>query len=352
MIDRIAVLVKQYKINPNLIINFDQTGVHFIPKSNNTYELKGSQHVSVMGAEDKRQITAIIASTLTGNLLPLQLIFGGTTDKCEPAKSHHVVKSQFHITHSDNHWSTLETMKEYIERIIQPYINQTIKQHNLDRESRAIVLLDCWSVHKSKEFRNYVRRTHPNILLVYIPPNCTSQLQVADVALNYSFKHLIKIQYEDWITNEVLKQLQVNESVKLATGAKIIKPLILEWCYNSWKKLENRPELIIKGWYRCMTDIRDPYDATIQQSAFEKVIKQQLEAYDFVPKEDEIEDPNQYDHYVTDSDSDEDELDPLKRRVYGERKSTRFKQQTITNSYTIRTDQIEFDSESEMEVDK
>lgn len=349
MIDRIAVLVKRYKVNKNLIINFDQTGVHFIPKSNSTYETKGARHVSVMGVEDKRQITAIIASSLTGHLLPLQLIFGGSTDKCEPMKSHRIIKAQFHVTHSDNHWSTIDTMKEYMERIIQPYISHIINLYNLDRESRAIVLLDCWSVHKSKQFRDYVRRTHPNILLVYIPPNCTGQLQVADVALNYSFKHLIKIQYEEWVADEVMKQLQANESVKLATGAKIIKPLILEWCYNSWKKLENRQELIIKGWYKCMIDIRDPYDSTIQQTAFDKVLKQQLEAYDFVPKEDEEEDHKQYYNCITDSDSDEDELDPLKRRVYGERKSNRLRQQTITDSYTVRTDQLVFDSESEME---
>jgi hypothetical protein len=53
----------------------DQTGVHLVPTSRFTYEMKNTDSVAVIGAEDKRQITACLASSMHGDLLPHQLIF-------------------------------------------------------------------------------------------------------------------------------------------------------------------------------------------------------------------------------------------------------------------------------------
>ena len=63
------------QIHPSLVINMDQTGVHLVSASSWTYEMVGSSDVAIVGAEDKRQITACVAASLRGDLLPLQLIF-------------------------------------------------------------------------------------------------------------------------------------------------------------------------------------------------------------------------------------------------------------------------------------
>jgi hypothetical protein len=144
-----------------------------------------------------------------------------------------------------------------------------------------------------------------------------------------SFKHLIKQQYEDWATTEIFNQIQNNLPIKLSTTMGIVKPKVLEWCHKSWQMLENRPELIMAGWIKCMNNIRDPFDHRVQEEAFEKVLRNQLEAYGFVPEGEEKENVRQYYSCITDSDSDKDELDVLKRRVFGERKSKREKIITI-----------------------
>src|SRR5258708_2901011 len=69
----------------------------------------------------------------------------------------------------------------YFEHIIQPYIKEKIAASKLPPSSKAIVILDCWSVHRSEEFRMKIRTKYRNIELLFIPPNCTSKLQVADV---------------------------------------------------------------------------------------------------------------------------------------------------------------------------
>ena len=174
---------------------------------------------------------------------------------------------------------------------------------------------------------------------------------VNDVALNYSFKHLIKTQFEDWAVDEIYKQLENNSSVKLETGMKIIKPRVLDWCVNSWEQLKERKDLIRSGWNKCMNEILDPFDKEIQVKSFEKVTKSQLNAYGFIFDKDEPENASDYYHYVTDSDSDDDELDPLKRRVYGTRKSDRISTQPKVSSYMIASDKIVLDSDSDSDVD-
>ena len=93
-----------------------------------TLEQKGSKCVEIAGLSDKRMITAVVASTLSGDMLPVQLIYDGKTDRCHPQG----VKfpSDWNITHSDNHWSTNKTMEEYADIILIPYVNRVKKNKN------------------------------------------------------------------------------------------------------------------------------------------------------------------------------------------------------------------------------
>jgi hypothetical protein len=118
MAKRIACAMQLYKVHPSLVVNMDQTGVHLAPADSRTYELKGAKEVSVICAEDKRQITACVASSLDGDLLPLQLIFQGKTDACHPSTTDAARKAHVHLTHSENHWSNQATMQQWIAAII------------------------------------------------------------------------------------------------------------------------------------------------------------------------------------------------------------------------------------------
>ena len=72
-----------------------------------------------MGVNDKRQITAFFCGSLTGNILPLQLIYSGKSARCHP---HFKFPPDWHVTHSLRHWSNKETMLQYIKEIIVPYV--------------------------------------------------------------------------------------------------------------------------------------------------------------------------------------------------------------------------------------
>jgi len=44
-------------------------------------------------------------------------------------------------------------------------------------------LLDCRYVHKGCDFLDWLKETHPNNFMIFIPTNCTSVLQLIDVIL-------------------------------------------------------------------------------------------------------------------------------------------------------------------------
>jgi len=139
MAKRIAAHMEMYSVHPSLVVNLDQTGVNLVPSSSWTYERQGNAAVAAIGAEDKRQITAVIASSLRGDLLPLQLIFAGKTDRCHPAATIDSTASRVHITHSENHWSSQQTMKEWLDEVLLPYTTRCIQQHRLNSDASVVL---------------------------------------------------------------------------------------------------------------------------------------------------------------------------------------------------------------------
>ena len=58
--------------------------------------------IPIVNSDDKRQMTAILAATMTGEYLHPQLIFNGKTPR-HPAV---IVPQGWDFWHSPNHWST------------------------------------------------------------------------------------------------------------------------------------------------------------------------------------------------------------------------------------------------------
>ena len=112
-------IVAMDEIPYELILNFDQTGLNYIPVTHWTMEKEGAKRVEVVAKDDKQQITAVFCGSMTGDFLPIQLIYEGKTNRCSPQ---YKFPSTWHVTYSDNHWSNETTMRQYIEKIILPYV--------------------------------------------------------------------------------------------------------------------------------------------------------------------------------------------------------------------------------------
>ena len=81
----IETIVEMEEIPKDLIINWDHTGIKYVPVGNWTMAKEGSKRVEIVGMDDKRQITAVFGCTMEGEFLPPQIIYGGKTPRCLPS---------------------------------------------------------------------------------------------------------------------------------------------------------------------------------------------------------------------------------------------------------------------------
>ena len=346
MAQRIAAAMELHAVHPSLVINLDQTGVRLVPSGRWSYEERGSKAVAIVGAEDKRQFTACVASSLDGELLPLQLIFAGKTARCLPPRTADALAARVHVTFSDNHWSSQETMQQYVEHVVLPYASRCIVQHELRSDAHVLLVLDVWSVHKSEEFRAYLRDKQPRVHLVFVPANCTSRLQVADVALQRPFKAHITDKFQRWTVDQMKSQIDSNSVVGIAQLLRMatIKPLAQQWCIDSWNELRKRRSLITDGWAKCCTKLYDVLDRERRIDAVKLIAATQLDA-DHVPTETDEEQYN--DHAPSGSDSDEPGLDLAAPRRFGTRRSGRVSKSVQQLGYRLNTEHIECDGDEE-----
>lgn len=64
---RAAYCVFEGNIPPQLFYSMDETGYHLLPMNGSyTFEVKGSRHVPILGADDKRMITMSVGSKASG----------------------------------------------------------------------------------------------------------------------------------------------------------------------------------------------------------------------------------------------------------------------------------------------
>ena len=190
-LQEIIDVVEMEEVPPELFFNWDQTGLNLVPASSWTMATKGSKRVELKGLTDKRQITAIFCGTILGDFLPIQLIYAGKTSRCHAQYS---FPSDWHITHSDNHWSNEKTMLGYIEEVIVPFVDSVRDRLNVDQSQAALAIFDHF---KGQLTDNVVQLLETfNIQSVLVPASCTDRLQPLDISVNKSAKSFLKSEFQ------------------------------------------------------------------------------------------------------------------------------------------------------------
>ena len=245
----IKVVVALEEIPPELIINFDQTGLKYVPVGDWTMAKKGSKSVPISGLGDKRQITAVFAGTLSGIFLPPQLIYKGKTKACLPKVD---FPQGWDITCTANHWANEESMKRYIKNIIVPYIEKTKKDMKLPSHQRALCIMDNFSAQCTDDiialFESY------GIDTVYVPANCTGELQPMDISVNKPVKTFLKDEFQSWYAKEMLTQVDHTSTKQTDINFKPItfpmgrmKPIAAKWIIDAVHYIYAHPVLIRNG---------------------------------------------------------------------------------------------------------
>ncbi|EJD52467.1 hypothetical protein AURDEDRAFT_18204, partial [Auricularia subglabra TFB-10046 SS5] len=177
---RLAYNMEEEDVPPQLVVNSDQTQSPYAYGSDTTWSEMGAKQVSVVGQEEKRAFTLNVGVSMSGTLLPFQAIFQGQTSKSLPSPDARGqdeaerLKFRFEPSKTKTYWATQETMQLYVRNILVPYYEAQRILLGLPEDQRYIWLIDLWAVHRSEEFRQWMKQNFPQIILLYIPANCTS----------------------------------------------------------------------------------------------------------------------------------------------------------------------------------
>jgi len=63
----VVTTVEMEEIPPELILNWDQTGIKIVPSYSWTMDVKRAKRIEIVGLSDRRQITAVFCGNLMGD---------------------------------------------------------------------------------------------------------------------------------------------------------------------------------------------------------------------------------------------------------------------------------------------
>jgi len=251
---RLVWAISKFNIRAVFLVNSDQTFVYYCAGAADTYAPIGSKQVEVVGKDEKRGFTLMVGISLSGEVLPFQAIFAGKSKGSLPtpgapgySKATEVLGFRFESSKTDNHWSTINTMKSYVTNILAPYFESHRKQLDLPNQI-CIWQIDCWSVHRSLEFRSWMSATFPWIRIHFIPANCTGLFQPCDVGIQRVLKLAIRRSALKDIVDHTTSQLNSGVTPNQIIFEKklpVVRDRSVQWLINGYEAINN-PEIVQK----------------------------------------------------------------------------------------------------------
>ena len=83
----VSALVSEDDISPIFDYQHRSNFLSYVNTGKYTFSFKAAKNIPIIGVDDKRQITAIVAVSYTGAFLPIQLIYAGKTERRLPKYS-------------------------------------------------------------------------------------------------------------------------------------------------------------------------------------------------------------------------------------------------------------------------
>ncbi len=133
--------------------------------------------------EDKRQYTGDVCVNAVGDVVAVHAIFAGKTEKSLPSLQ---VRNDPRLAHfkfsvTTNHWADHTSKVAYVQHIWSRVVSMTEADNaagGTDYAPRCILMLDCWPVNLTDEFRSAIKRTCPGMRLMFVPAGATGRFQV------------------------------------------------------------------------------------------------------------------------------------------------------------------------------
>ena len=90
---------------------------------------------------------------------------------------------------------------------------------------------------------------HHGIDIVYVPANCTGELQPFDLSVNKPVKNFIKQRFQEWYAEQIVQQKEDGSTIKPVTDfpMRLMKPLGAKWIMEAYDYMLAHPDIIRNG---------------------------------------------------------------------------------------------------------
>jgi len=138
-------------------------------------------------------------------------------------------------------------MKLYIEKIIVPYVQRKKVGLKLPSSQQALCIIDGFRAQCTIDVIKLL--DHHAIDIVYVPANCTGELQPLDLSVNKPVKHFIKQRFQEWYAEQIVQQKEDGSNIKPIAGFPMrqMKPLGAKWIMEAYDYILANPDIIRNG---------------------------------------------------------------------------------------------------------
>jgi hypothetical protein len=170
------------------------------------------------------------------------------TQRCHPKVN---FLGDWDVWHSSNHWANEETTLRYLEKIFVPYIEKTKLELGLGERQKSLLLWDVFKAHHTQPVLEKLLKD--NIEVIFIPPNCTSELQPLDLSVNKPLKDNLKAKFSEWYADQVNCQLEKGipiNGVEIDMHTSVLKPKGVNWVLHAYDSILSNPSIIHNGFMK------------------------------------------------------------------------------------------------------
>ncbi|KAI3630572.1 hypothetical protein MIR68_012007 [Amoeboaphelidium protococcarum] len=216
----VRYLMDEFSVEDDDAINMDETGVHFDMTSSTTVEIKGTQHVSVVSSSNSGHCTVFLAVSLAGTKLKPLIVFkakpGATVHK-QILAGRNDYDARVICTVQENAYCDEFVMGVWLDKCLNPHLNRN------NEKKLSLLMMDNFSPHQCASVRDQLSESF--CLLVMLPPNMTSKVQILDVGVNKPFKDHIRAQFLTFMSDFLENQ------------QKVTREMMSTWVANAWEKI-------------------------------------------------------------------------------------------------------------------
>ena len=261
-----------YSIPPELVLNSDQTPSSYVSVGKSTMHDRGANSVPIQGLKDKRNITLTFVVSLSGEFLPMQIIYAGKTKASLPRGF--IFPKGFSLSQNPQHWSNETETLKLVDEIINPYVIL-----GLASTQKALVI---WDVFKG-QMTNVVKQKLEllDMELVAVPANMIHFFQPLDLTVNGAAKSFAKKEFITYYSAQVQQQLEGRtnlEDINVDLRLSMIKPLHAQWLVNMYNFFTqpNGRKVILKGWKKAgIAGLLDNTTLLSPEDPFETIFEQE-----------------------------------------------------------------------------